>query len=55
MSINRYDLDSQAPAPVDYAATQLLYVSTSKFGGDWHSIMHRHACTGAPLARRAAR
>lgn len=31
--------------PVDRDVTKLLYVSTAKYGGDWHSLMHTHACT----------
>ena len=45
MSTNRYTLDGKNPSPVDRSATKLLYVSTAKYGGDWHSMMHTHACT----------
>ena len=45
MSTNRYDLGGQESSPVDRKATKLLYVSTAKYGGDWHSMMHTHACT----------
>ena len=30
---------------MDRDVTKLLYVSTAKYGGDWHSLMHTHACT----------
>lgn len=45
MSTNRYDLTPSSPGPVDRSTTKLLYVSTAKYGGDWHSMMHTHACT----------
>lgn len=45
MSTNRYELVEQGYSPVDRKATKLLYVSTAKYGGDWHSMMHTHACT----------
>lgn len=44
MSTNRYDLEAPGASPVDRASTRLLYVSTAKYGGDWHSMMHTHAC-----------
>ena len=30
---------------MDRDVSKLLYVSTAKYGGDWHSLMHTHACT----------
>ena len=30
---------------LDVYKRQLLYVSTAKYGGDWHSLMHTHAGT----------
>lgn len=31
--------------PIDRSKVKLLYVSTAKYGGDWHSTLHTHACT----------
>lgn len=45
MSTNRYELVEQGYSPIDRKNTKLLYVSTAKYGGDWHSMMHTHACT----------
>lgn len=45
MSNNRYDLPGREPSPIDRSVTKLLYVSTAKYGGDWHSLLHTHACT----------
>ncbi len=42
MSSERYDLKT-TPAPRE--AFRLLYVSKSRFGGDWHSTAHTHNCT----------
>ncbi|MGN0335297.1 MAG: helix-turn-helix domain-containing protein [Lachnospiraceae bacterium] len=44
MSTNRYDLAMQENSGVRNAA-KLLYVSAAKYGGDWHSIPHSHACS----------
>lgn len=44
MSNNRYNLGAPNSGPVDRATTRLLYVSTSKYGGDWNSMMHSHTC-----------
>ena len=44
MSTNRYDLilgENASPIP----RAKLLYISTAKYGGDWHSIPHTHSCT----------
>ena len=43
MSGNTYDLVSQTHKNAMVSA-KLLYVSTSKYGGDWHSTPHTHAC-----------
>ena len=45
MSNDHYELTGKAPSPIDRAVTKLLYVSTAKYGGDWHSLLHTHACT----------
>lgn len=45
MSTNRYELTDQDARPLDRNSVKLLYVSTAKYGGDWHSMMHTHACT----------
>ena len=42
MSTDRFDI-SYAPAPRE--AFRLLYISKSRFGGDWNSTAHTHACT----------
>ena len=44
MSINRYDFS--APGAKDIrSAAKLLYVSSAKYGGDWHSTPHSHSCS----------
>lgn len=45
MSNSRYDLEQGGVAPLDRFSTRLLYVSTAKYGGDWHSLLHTHTCT----------
>jgi len=45
MSTNRYTLDGKNAGLVDKYATKLLYVTSAKYGGDWNSMMHAHACT----------
>ena len=45
MSNSRYDLGQGGVAPLDRSSTRLLYVSTAKYGGDWHSLLHTHTCT----------
>lgn len=45
MSNARFDVGRKGENPVNRAVTKLLYVATAKYGGDWHSIMHTHACT----------
>ena len=42
MSTARFDI-SHAPAPRE--SFRLLYISKSRFGGDWNSTAHTHACT----------
>lgn len=44
MSMNRYEFT--APEQTDIrSAAKLLYVSSAKYGGDWHSTLHTHHCT----------
>ena len=38
----RYDLNMEVPPR---EAVRLLYISKSRFGGDWHSVPHTHACS----------
>lgn len=45
MSNNRYEVGGSDFTPLDRSNTKLLYVSTAKYGGDWHSLLHTHACT----------
>lgn len=45
MSNKRYDLTSPDNPLVNRKAVKLLYVSTAKYGGDWHSLPHTHGCT----------
>lgn len=45
LSNNRYDLHEQENTRANHKTTKLLYVSTAKYGGDWHSLPHTHACT----------
>lgn len=45
MSNARYTLDGKTESPIDRKLTRLLYVSTAKYGGDWYSLKHTHACT----------
>ena len=42
MSNERYDL---AEGNALRKTAKLLYVSTAKYGGDWHSIQHTHNCS----------
>lgn len=44
MSTNRYEFVSQEYSGVRNA-TRLLYVSSAKYGGDWHSTPHTHNCS----------
>lgn len=43
MSTNRYDLASEATRQARITA-RLLYISTAKYGGDWHCVPHTHSC-----------
>lgn len=43
MSNYRYDL--ALGKPPHSAKAKLLYVSSAKYGGDWHSVPHTHSCT----------
>ena len=42
MSNDRYEFPGGIASPIDRSATKLLYVSTAKYGGDWHSLLHTH-------------
>ena len=42
MSTERFDI-RHAPAPRE--SFRLLYISKSRFGGDWNSTVHTHSCT----------
>ena len=44
MSNDRYEFPGGIASPIDRSATKLLYVSTAKYGGDWHSLLHTHTC-----------
>lgn len=43
MSNDRYDL-VHASEYIDLSSVRLLYVTTAKYGGDWHSVPHTHSC-----------
>ena len=45
LSTNRFTLEDMGASPIDRNKVKLLYVSTAKYGGDWHSTLHTHACT----------
>lgn len=44
MSNNRYDFITDPQNHIRNNA-RLLYVSSAKYGGDWHSILHTHQCS----------
>ena len=44
MSCNRYNL-IQEKDRIIHSDARLLYLSTAKYGGDWHSLPHTHDCT----------
>ncbi len=44
MSTNRYDLNINGKENIRHAA-RLLYVSSAKYSGDWHSTLHTHNCS----------
>lgn len=44
MSTNRYDLTLEKKEDIRNTA-RLLYVSSAKYGGDWHSTPHTHNCS----------
>lgn len=44
MSMNRYDLTMEHTNVIRNTA-RLLYVSSAKYGGDWHSTPHTHSCS----------
>lgn len=43
MSLNRYNLLSSVESG-QRSGARLLYISTAKYGGDWLSVPHSHAC-----------
>ncbi len=43
MSTNRFDMTQTKPRRA--GDSQLLYISSAKYGGDWHSSPHSHQCT----------
>ena len=43
MSTNRYDISPQDHASLR-SATRLLYISSARYSGDWHSTPHTHSC-----------
>ncbi len=43
MSTNRYDVTAGKTKNISEA--NLLYISSAKYGGDWHSSPHSHQCT----------
>ena len=45
LSTRRYSLEDIGEHPIDRSRVKLLYVSTAKYGGDWHSTLHTHGCT----------
>ncbi len=44
MSNNRFELESDSLSPMVHGSARLRYISTAKYGGDWHSIPHTHGC-----------
>ena len=44
MSTNRYDMDLGENQNIRNTA-KLLYVSSARYDGDWHSTPHTHSCT----------
>lgn len=44
MSTNRYDISAQDYANIKNSA-KLLYVSSAKYNGKWHSTPHTHSCS----------
>ncbi|MEG0765902.1 MAG: helix-turn-helix domain-containing protein [Pseudoflavonifractor sp.] len=45
MSNDRYEVCASKIGPMSRTSGRLLYVSTAKYGGDWHSTLHTHTCT----------
>ncbi len=43
MSTNRFDMGKPQSTASNHAS--LLYISSAKYGGDWHSSPHSHKCT----------
>ncbi len=44
MSTNRYDLHFDKTIEIKNSV-RLLYISSAKYGGDWHSTLHTHNCS----------
>ncbi len=44
MSNDRYNVEARSAPDGPWGNTKLLYVSTAKYGGDWHSVPHTHTC-----------
>ncbi len=42
ISTNRYEI---YPEPITFDFLNLVYTSTAKYEGDWHSTLHAHQCT----------
>lgn len=42
MSCLRLEAESVVP---DKSSPHVVYIATSKYGGDWHSTLHSHQCT----------
>ena len=43
MSTNRYDIALNENKNIRHS-TKLIYISSAKYGGDWHSTPHTHNC-----------
>lgn len=44
MSNTHYEIDPRRGPDEAGKSLRLLYVSTAKYGGDWHSTLHSHSC-----------
>lgn len=53
MSCNRYTL-IQEKNRIIHSDARLLYLSTAKYGGDWHSLPHTHDFTELFLSLEGA-
>lgn len=45
MSTKRYTLEGPCESPVDLAGVRLLYASSARYSGEWHSTLHSHTCS----------